>query len=117
MLPSVAASVTTTIIAFLPLAFVAGVMGKFIAVMPVAVIAMLVISLIESTFILPCHLAHEDNLVFRIIGVVFYPLKFLLQVFRWLNAKAAALLQFLVERTYIPSLRWGLNNPFAIAAV
>lgn len=59
VLPSVVASVSTTIIAFVPLLFVAGVMGKFIAVMPVAVIAMLVISLVESTFILPCHLAHS----------------------------------------------------------
>lgn len=58
VLPSVCASVTTTIIAFMPLLFVSGIMGKFIAVMPIAVIAMLVISLLESTFILPCHLAH-----------------------------------------------------------
>ena len=59
--PSVAASVSTTIIAFTPLLFVSGVMGKFIAVMPVAVIAMLFISLVESAVILPCHLAHESK--------------------------------------------------------
>lgn len=61
VLPSVAASVTTTVIAFLPMMFVTGVMGKFFAVMPLAIIAMLVISLIESTFILPCHLAHPGG--------------------------------------------------------
>jgi multidrug efflux pump subunit AcrB len=61
VLPSVLASVTTTIIAFSPLLFVPGVMGKFIAVMPLVVIAMLIISLIESTFILPCHLAHSGE--------------------------------------------------------
>ncbi len=68
VMPSVAASVTTTIIAFSPLLFVSGVMGKFIAVMPVAVIAMLVISLFESMIILPCHLAHsgEDNFLMRL---------------------------------------------------
>ncbi len=67
VLPSVVASVTTTMIAFSPLLFVSGVMGKFIAVMPVAVIAMLVISLFESMIILPCHLAHSggDNLLIR----------------------------------------------------
>ena len=58
VLPSVTASVLTTVIAFMPLLFVSGVMGKFIAVMPIAVIAMLVISLIESSVLLPCHLAH-----------------------------------------------------------
>ena len=45
----------TTIIAFMPFFFVSGVMGKFIAVMPVAIIAMLAISLIEAATALPCH--------------------------------------------------------------
>jgi len=61
VLPSVMASVTTTIVAFVPLFFVPGVMGKFIAVMPVAVITMLAFSLVESTFILPCHLVHGEH--------------------------------------------------------
>ncbi len=62
VMPSVLASVATTIIAFSPLMFVPGIMGKFIAVMPFAVIAMLIISLVESILILPCHLAHvPDN--------------------------------------------------------
>ncbi len=59
VLPSVAASVTTTIMAFVPMFFVPGVMGKFLVIMPLAVITMLIISLVEVTFILPCHLAHE----------------------------------------------------------
>ncbi|MFV2068605.1 MAG: efflux RND transporter permease subunit, partial [Pirellulales bacterium] len=54
-------SVTTTIFAFLPMFFVSGVMGKFFAVLPMAVIAMLVISMFEATFILPCHLAHDHR--------------------------------------------------------
>ncbi|MBN2292971.1 MAG: efflux RND transporter permease subunit [Pirellulales bacterium] len=58
VMPSVMASVMTTIIAFTPLMFVPGILGKFLAVMPFAVIVMLIISLIESTLILPCHLAH-----------------------------------------------------------
>ncbi|OHB80481.1 MAG: multidrug transporter [Planctomycetes bacterium RBG_16_64_12] len=60
-LPSVVASVTTTIVAFVPLLFVPGVIGKFIAVMPLAVITMLTFSLLESTFILPCHLVHKER--------------------------------------------------------
>ncbi|MBN1911584.1 MAG: efflux RND transporter permease subunit [Pirellulales bacterium] len=58
VIPSVIASVMTTIIAFTPLLFVPGILGKFFAVMPFAVIVMLIISLLESTFVLPCHLAH-----------------------------------------------------------
>lgn len=59
VMQSVTASIATTVIAFIPLLFVSGVMGKFIAVMPVAMIAILVFSLFEGLFVLPCHLAHE----------------------------------------------------------
>ena len=58
----VVAAVTTSIIAFLPLLFVQGVMGKFLAIMPVAVIASLTMSLIESIFLLPAHLNHLPDL-------------------------------------------------------
>ena len=54
----VVAAIITTIIAFIPLAFVGGTMGKFIAIMPDVVIACLVISLIECLFLLPAHLSH-----------------------------------------------------------
>ncbi|MBW2607766.1 MAG: efflux RND transporter permease subunit [Deltaproteobacteria bacterium] len=49
-------AVTTTIVAFTPMMFVSGIMGKFIAVMPIAVIAILIVSLGEALIILPAHL-------------------------------------------------------------
>ncbi len=61
VIPSVTTSVCTTIIAFAPLMFVSGTMGKFIAILPITVIACLMISLLESVFILPCHLAHAPG--------------------------------------------------------
>jgi len=54
----VIAAVLTTIIAFLPLFFIPGIMGKFIRVMPVPVVASLAISMVECLFILPVHLRH-----------------------------------------------------------
>ena len=54
----VLAAVTTTILAFIPLLFVEGILGKFIINIPVAVIASLVVSLVECLFILPAHLNH-----------------------------------------------------------
>ncbi|MEN8190578.1 MAG: efflux RND transporter permease subunit, partial [Thermodesulfobacteriota bacterium] len=54
----VLAAVTTTMVAFLPLAYVGGVMGKFIAILPTVVIACLIISLLECLFLLPAHLSH-----------------------------------------------------------
>jgi len=50
-------SVLTTVAAFLPLIYVTGIMGKFIRVIPLVVISLLLISLVESPFILPAHLS------------------------------------------------------------
>jgi multidrug efflux pump subunit AcrB len=54
----VIAAVITTIVAFIPLLYVGGIMGKFIAIMPVVVIACLVVSLLECFILLPAHLSH-----------------------------------------------------------
>ena len=116
VLPSVTASVATTIVAFIPLMLVSGVMGKFIAIMPLAVIAMLIISLIESTFILPCHLAHHDNLFMRVLSMLLYPLKWMGALLGWINDRAGRGLDWLIRRSYLPTLGWGLQNPLIVAA-
>lgn len=54
----VIAAVLTTIAAFVPLFYVGGIMGKFIAILPVVVIASLSVSLVECLFMLPAHLSH-----------------------------------------------------------
>jgi multidrug efflux pump subunit AcrB len=54
----VIAAIITTIVAFLPLFYVGGIMGKFIRIMPAVVIACLVVSLVECLFLLPAHLSH-----------------------------------------------------------
>jgi multidrug efflux pump subunit AcrB len=51
-------AVSTTVVAFAPLLFISGIMGKFIAVMPLAVIIILIVSLGEALIILPSHLHH-----------------------------------------------------------
>jgi len=53
-------SSATTIVAFVPLLFVVGTMGKFIAVLPVAVIGAIVASGVEAFGILPAHLRHGE---------------------------------------------------------
>lgn len=58
----VVAAVITTIVAFIPLAHVGGIMGKFIAIMPVVVISCLAVSLLECLFLLPAHLSHLPDL-------------------------------------------------------
>ena len=54
----VIAAVITTIVAFIPLLYVGGIMGKFIAIMPVVVISCLAVSLVECLMLLPAHLSH-----------------------------------------------------------
>ncbi|MBN1596219.1 efflux RND transporter permease subunit [candidate division FCPU426 bacterium] len=53
----VAATVSTTIVAFLPLFSLGGMLGLFIRMIPIIVIGTLLGSLLESFFILPSHLA------------------------------------------------------------
>ncbi|MFH1725712.1 MAG: efflux RND transporter permease subunit [Elusimicrobiota bacterium] len=50
-------AVLTTIVAFMPLAYVSGIMGKFLRQFPVVVVATLIVDLLECLFILPSHLA------------------------------------------------------------
>ncbi len=51
-------SILTNIVAFVPLMFIPGETGKFWGPLPVVVIIVLSLSLVESLFILPAHLAH-----------------------------------------------------------
>ena len=54
-------SILTNVVAFLPLYFMPGVMGKIWKVIPVVVITTFLISLVESLLILPTHLAHQHQ--------------------------------------------------------
>lgn len=54
-------SVITNMVAFVPLLFVPGVMGKVFGVIPVVIIIVFLVSLIESLFILPAHLTFEKS--------------------------------------------------------
>ncbi|MEM9367411.1 MAG: efflux RND transporter permease subunit [Planctomycetota bacterium] len=108
--PSVLTAVLTTVVAFAPLLFVTGRMGNFTAVMPMAIISMLVVSLLECATILPCHLAHRDSLVFRLLNTVFYVFRPLLWVADHGNRIATGLLSRFIDDVYRPSLAWCLNN-------
>ena len=95
----VIAAVITTIVAFIPLLYVGGIMGKFIAIMPVVVIACLVVSLLECFILLPAHLSHlpdpnarDDNL---------NPLTRRLEVVHHLTSSG---MEWFVARIYTPLL-------------
>lgn len=54
-------AVLTNIAAFLPLFFVPGTMGNFMRQIPSVVVAVFVVSLVESLFVLPAHLVGTKN--------------------------------------------------------
>jgi multidrug efflux pump subunit AcrB len=54
-------SILTNIATFMPLFFMPGVMGKIFVMIPAVVITVFILSLVESLFILPHHLAHINN--------------------------------------------------------
>lgn len=63
-------SILTNIIAFLPLCFVPGMMGKFWKVIPFVVITVFSISWVEALLILPCHLGHGRARASRPTGIL-----------------------------------------------
>ncbi|MEC7985017.1 MAG: efflux RND transporter permease subunit [Myxococcota bacterium] len=76
MVVPVTFAILTSIAAFAPLLVVPGVSGKFFKLIPTVVICVLILSLIESFFVLPAHLGHmkdkEDGAFMRAIN---YPQK------------------------------------------
>jgi len=54
----VTTTILTTIVAFLPLLFMSGMIGKFIVAIPTVVITLLVFSWLEAFLILPSHINH-----------------------------------------------------------
>ncbi|MFQ5469079.1 MAG: efflux RND transporter permease subunit [Gammaproteobacteria bacterium] len=61
LLGPVTATVLTTIVAFTPLMFMEGIIGKFVFSIPVVVVTLLVFSWIEAVFILPNHIRDVAN--------------------------------------------------------
>lgn len=97
VVPSVFSSVATTVFAFVPMFFVTGVMGKFFAVMPLAVIAILLVSLLEASFVLPCHLAHGSGKPSPLTS--------------GLNRLTNWVLDTFIARIYQPVIRFCIGNP------
>jgi len=92
----VIAAVMTTIIAFLPLCFITGVMGKFIGQIPIPVIAALSVSLIEGLFILPVHLRH--------LPVPGEPTILKVPILSKLRLKVIQILEYVIENIYGPAI-------------
>ena len=98
-------AVSTTIVAFSPLLFIAGIMGKFMAVMPLAVIIILIVSLGEALVILPSHLYHALTQTEK------KDRKFSSWHER-LRGKIEQGLQAVIERIYSPAIKYVVKNKY-----
>lgn len=65
-------AILTNMVAFTPLFFVPGIMGKFFWMIPAVICTVFLVSLIESLWVLPAHLSHakkeKENFVFLFIS-------------------------------------------------
>ncbi len=102
-------AVLTTVVAFLPLAFVNGVMGQFMFSIPVVVIAILVFSLIESLLILPAHLSTIKVTPSKSIVVFLF--------FGRIKNKIDEQVQKILHQYYRPLLELSLRNRGQVFAI
>ncbi len=108
----VLAAVATSIAAFIPLLIMEGIMGKFIAVIPVAMVAALLASLIECLIIMPPHLAH--SLPVHDSNPKSHGIR---AVARRLRDAIEASVDWVIERVYGPVLRWAVSYRLIVSAI
>jgi multidrug efflux pump subunit AcrB len=118
-------AVTTTMVAFAPLMFIDGIMGKFISIMPQTVICILAISLVEVFVILPAHLEgtlnHGNRPANRTLRLLFFWISWLkkdiLDAHAWLRKYMEKGLNLVINRIYLPGLRYCVTNKYFTLAV
>ena len=104
-------AVATTMAAFVPLFIMEGILGKFVAVMPVAVVAALLGSLLECMLILPPHLAHA-------LPESGYqaPKRGIRRMAHRIRESIDGTLDWFIERVYVPTLRRAMAWRLVVAA-
>ena len=100
-------AVLTSIVAFLPMVFVEGVIGKVMRNIPLVVIAVLAMSLVESLLILPAHLTGSGAPRWlRWLGILFGPLLRLLEAARTRMTRG---LEWVIREPYHRTVEWVLE--------
>lgn len=98
-------AVLTNVIAFMPLFFVPGATGKIFLQIPAVVVSVFVISLVESLFILPAHLAHAPK-PGRIMNLLGAPNRWVARAFDRFS-----------EGTFAPLVGLSLRNRYFVPAL
>ncbi len=100
-------SILTNIVAFVPLLFIPGIMGKFWWPIPAVVITVLIISLLEALYILPAHLGHTSEGSWSRPGECLHNVQ----------QKFAAWFHRAVNKYYRPFLEFGVSNRYVVLSL
>ena len=103
----IAFSILTNLVAFMPLYFVPGTMGKIFQVIPLVVSTVFLISWVEALLILPAHLGHSQPGHRNPVA-------------RWLHdrqQRVADALNRFIDRRYRPLLTLSLRNRYLTVAI
>jgi multidrug efflux pump subunit AcrB len=99
-------SVITNMVAFTPMLFIPGIMGKVFKFIPMVVICVFGVSLIESLFVLPAHLGHSSR------RTAVWPLN---RLEEWQEKFSRAFENFVRVR-YGAVLKWALKRRYVVLA-
>ena len=108
VLPAILVSVSTTIVAFIPILFIEGQL-EMMYEMAVVVIACLIVSVIEGIFVLPGHLASK-----KILAQEKTKKKSWYQNVRDAFDKG---LYYVCDKIYLPYLRWATTKKVVVVAI
>ena len=115
VLPAIVSAILTTILAFSIFLFLDGGIGEFFGEVSVVVILTLAVSLVEALIILPAHLAHskalrkQNNTPKAGLAGAFQKI---FSKLRYINKLGDAIMRWLRDTLYSPSLRFALQHKF-----
>lgn len=115
VLPAIVSAILTTILAFSIFLFLDGGIGEFFGEVSVVVILTLAVSLVEALIILPAHLAHskalrkQNNTPKSGLAGAFQKI---FSKLRYINKLGDAIMKWLRDTLYSPSLRFALQHKF-----
>ncbi len=115
MIVPVFGAISTTMIAFMPLMFMSGIMGKFVWIIPAGVVIALSASLFESFFILPSHIAEiskGDQTLLNNKGLK--KSKSRLNIFSLKMKKMEVAIMDSLKKAYLPALKKGLKYRYLV---
>ena len=102
--------VLTTMVSFTPMFFVPGTQGKLMVAIPLIVIPVLFFSLVESTFVLPGHLAHRRPDDEESSGLI-------VRAWDRLSDRFSMSLEWIARELYTPLLRGALHWRYLTLAI